>query len=122
MRTLSAHLGVARNDGDARGLPEMQKPVLESTTSRAETLSAINAPVMGYLFVYSACIACRRDFFYNPERVPSIRVDAAGRPSPTGSREPVCPSCMDLWNARRRAAGLDPYPILPGAYDPEEVA
>jgi hypothetical protein len=70
---------------------------------------------------YSACINCGVPFFYNPERVPSIRVDEHGRPSPTGRREPVCQTCMDAANARRVAAGLPPFPIPAGAYDAEEV-
>ena len=69
----------------------------------------------------SACVVCRVTFFYNPERVPSLRVDAHGRPSPTGTREPVCKTCMDAANARRAWLGLPAFPILDGAYEPEEV-
>jgi hypothetical protein len=33
-----------------------------------------------------------------------------------GLREPVCRPCMDIVNAKRAAAGLEPHPILDGAY------
>ena len=77
--------------------------------------------MMGFVQAFSACVNCHQSFFYNPERVPSVRVDGAGRPSEDGTREPVCLDCMERLNAKRRAAGLDPFPILPGAYDAEEV-
>lgn len=55
------------------------------------------------------CFVCRGTFTFNPERVPSIRVD--------GHRQPVCRNCMDRANAVRKERGLEPHAILPGAYD-----
>lgn len=68
---------------------------------------------MGYMYAYSACLCCGNLFSYNPHRVPSSR-------AVTGEREPVCQSCMDMINTKRAAAGLAPFTILPGAYDPVE--
>lgn len=45
--------------------------------------------VGGYVFAMSPCITCGKVFSYNPHRVPSTSAI-------TGSREPVCRSCMDL--------------------------
>lgn len=64
---------------------------------------------MGYIQAFSACVGCRRPFFYNPNRVPSITID--------GVREPICASCVARVNPRRIANGLDPIVPLPGAYD-----
>jgi len=66
----------------------------------------------GYMFATSECFGCHRMFCYNPERVPSIRVN--------GVREPVCQHCVDVANPRRVKNGLAPIEVLPGAYDPEE--
>jgi hypothetical protein len=64
----------------------------------------------GYLTAMGDCFACGRFFAFSPSRVPSIR-DAAGE------RQPVCEPCMARANALRRANGLPPHEILPGAYD-----
>lgn len=69
---------------------------------------------MSYMSALGPCICCGTVFSFNPERVPSTRAI-------TGSREPVCRSCMEAANAKRAAMGLEPHPILPGAYDAEEV-
>ena len=73
---------------------------------------------MGYAMATSACVFCKRIFSYNPMKVPSFRADANGLPDPTASREPVCKSCMDAWNARRVANGLHELRIHPEAYLP----
>jgi hypothetical protein len=65
----------------------------------------------GVVFAVSACICCHRPFSYNPHRVPSTTAI-------TGSREPLCQSCMDGINAERVRRGLEPFAILPGAYEP----
>lgn len=67
---------------------------------------------MGYMACIAPCLRCRRPFSFHPERVPSIRVD--------GERRPMCQECMEWFNSEREKAGLDPVPILPGAYDPVE--
>ena len=68
---------------------------------------------MAFMQCIGGCINCGRLFHFNPERVPSITVN--------GQREPVCAACMDNANAKRKFLGLPPWPILPGAYDAEEV-
>lgn len=69
---------------------------------------------MAFMSAIGPCICCGRPFSFNPEKVPSTRAI-------TGTREPVCRSCMDALNAKREAAGLPPFPILPDAYTAEEV-
>jgi hypothetical protein len=69
----------------------------------------------GYVLAWSPCLTCHRVFGYNPHRVPSSS-------AVTGSREPVCRSCMDRINAKRAELGLEAFTIHPDAYDalPEE--
>jgi hypothetical protein len=62
----------------------------------------------GVLVVYGVCIACSGAFWYDPELVPSTRVE--------GDKEPVCSACVEGLNRKRIAAGLDPVLVLPGAY------
>jgi hypothetical protein len=69
---------------------------------------------MAYMSVIGACYACKRPFSFNADRVPSIPID--------GVREPICEDCMAMINAKRKEKGLEPFAILPGAYEPEEVA
>ena len=64
---------------------------------------------MGYVFALSACCGCGRLFTYSPVRVPSVMVN--------GTREPICEDCVRVANPRRIANGLEPIPVLPGAYD-----
>lgn len=74
----------------------------------------------GVLFVIGHCVSCRRPFTFHPDRVPSVRVTwKDGRPVAAldGEREPVCADCFDRLNAVRRAHGMAPVPLLPGAYD-----
>jgi len=65
---------------------------------------------MGVVQAYSACYGCKRPFFYNPMRVPSVVVN--------GEREPICQTCVDRVNPQRIANGLEPIVPLSGAYDP----
>jgi len=65
---------------------------------------------MGYVFCTSSCANCGRLFSYNPMRVPSVRVK--------GAREPVCETCIRRANQLRIANGLDPFVVLPDAYQP----
>ena len=70
---------------------------------------------MPFMFVIAPCVACGVTITFNPERVPSLRVN--------GSREPLCRGCHARWNEIHRLAhGLEPLPIPEGAYEPEEVA
>jgi hypothetical protein len=63
---------------------------------------------------YGECVGCRRLFAFNPDLVPSIRVN--------GTREPICQTCVDRVNPQRIANGLQPIVPLPGAYEAEECA
>jgi hypothetical protein len=65
------------------------------------------------MFAMGACIGCGRVFTFNPESVPSSTAI-------TGTREPICETCMHRINDWRRANGLQPFEILPDAYEPVE--
>ena len=67
---------------------------------------------MAYISAIGACRACRRLFSFNPDLVPSIRID--------GVRQPICQSCVDRANLKRKENGLEPITPLPGAYEPIE--
>ena len=69
---------------------------------------------MGYMMVIGPCFGCGRTFSFHPDRVPSITIN--------GIREPICLNCVERANPIRVQNGLDPIRILPGAYEPEEVA
>ena len=63
------------------------------------------------------CFGCNRYFWFNPELVPSIRID--------GILEPVCKDCVERVNPIRIFNNLEPIIPLPGAYidgDPLEMA
>jgi hypothetical protein len=68
---------------------------------------------MGFLFCLGHCIACEKTLCFNPDHVPSIRVD--------GSREPLCFNCFTRWNKiHREDKGLEPVQLHPNAYGPAE--
>jgi hypothetical protein len=67
---------------------------------------------MAYMTCMAPCINCRQIFNFNPDRVPSIRVN--------GNREPICLACVEAANPQRLANGLEPIRVLPGAYEPQE--
>jgi hypothetical protein len=66
---------------------------------------------LGYVSAMSPCIACGVVFSYNPMRVPSST-------ALTGRREPICTQCFERLNALRVSKGLEPWSLLPGAYEP----
>ncbi len=69
---------------------------------------------MPFMFVVGQCVACGALITFNPHHVPSIRVN--------GSREPLCPACFARWNEiHRTSKGLEPLPLHPDAFEPEEV-
>jgi hypothetical protein len=74
---------------------------------------------MGYIWAMGPCCNCHTIFSFNPERVPSVRIKN-GVPAADGIRQAVCRPCVTTWNAKRRAAGAEPIPILPGAYEPAD--
>jgi hypothetical protein len=64
--------------------------------------------------MHGFCVSCERPISFNPELVPSLRVN--------GEREPVCRGCFKLWNEVHRVSkGLEPVKLRPGAYEPERV-
>ena len=67
---------------------------------------------MGYAMMIGQCIACKRTFMFNPNRVPSIVVE--------GIKEPVCLECVEYANPKRKAAGLEEFTVHPDAYEPVE--
>lgn len=65
---------------------------------------------MGYLYCVGHCVACKALVHFNPDLVPSLRVN--------GSREPLCESCAKRWGEIHS----QPVRIHPDAYEPQEVA
>jgi hypothetical protein len=55
------------------------------------------------------CYSCKALFSFNPNLVPSIRIN--------GNREPICQNCIERANPLRKANGLEEIVALPGAYD-----
>ena len=68
---------------------------------------------MAFMVCTASCICCNTLFNFNPDLVPSLRYQ--------GNKEPVCRACVEWANAERVKKGLKPFPILPGAYEPQEV-
>jgi len=64
---------------------------------------------MGYVLMFGCCINCGRQFIFNPNKVPSVRVN--------GVREPVCRSCVEWANGERKKKGLELFTIPPDAYE-----
>lgn len=64
---------------------------------------------MGYMAVMGSCFVCKTLFSFSPSKVPSYKGD------------PICATCIKVVNAKRAAAGLPTWPVLPGAYDADEV-
>jgi len=65
-----------------------------------------------YMFVIGHCVACETQLTFNPDRVPSLRVN--------GVREPLCRGCHAEWNKIHRP-GQEPLAIHEDAYEPQEV-
>jgi len=69
---------------------------------------------MAYMFVHGFCAHCNTPISFNPDHVPSLRVQ--------GTRVPICEGCFNEWNRiHRTSQGLDPIPLHPEAYEPKEV-
>jgi hypothetical protein len=70
---------------------------------------------MGYMFCMSECAACRKMISYNPEFVPSLRLN--------GVKEAICEGCFVRWNTIHRTdKGLPAVPLHPQAYAPASEA
>jgi hypothetical protein len=61
-----------------------------------------------YAMAWAECFGCKRNFAFNPVKVPSIRID--------GDRKPVCAICVARVNPMRVANGLEPIEVHPDAY------
>lgn len=70
---------------------------------------------MAYMIAHGPCWCCGRAFSFNPDLVPSFRDPE------TNVKEPVCDTCMELVNRKRRQRGQLPHPVHPNAYGAEEV-
>jgi len=69
---------------------------------------------MGYMFCTGPCVNCKKLFTFNPDLVPSTRVN--------GIKEPICKDCVEWANPIRKERGLEPIPVLRGAYELQECA
>jgi hypothetical protein len=69
---------------------------------------------MAFMYGHGHCIVCKARISFNIDHVPALRVN--------GEREPLCRSCHEKWNKiHRTSKGLDPVPLHPEAYAPQEV-
>lgn len=64
----------------------------------------------GFMQGYGKCFCCHSLFTFNPVRVPSYE------------GQPICRTCIDTVNERRRAAGRQLWPVHSDAYEAEEVS
>jgi len=64
---------------------------------------------MGFVSCMAPCYGCHRPFSFNPNLVPSIRINDV--------RQPICQDCVEQANPLRERNGLPKIEILPGAYD-----
>jgi hypothetical protein len=69
------------------------------------------------VIVLGPCFVCRRPFTFNPHRVPSYD-PSLDDPVQAPGRRPICESCIVAVNARRKARGLDEWPVFPDSYEP----
>jgi hypothetical protein len=65
---------------------------------------------MGYMVAVGQCGSCKVPLTFNPDLVPSITYQ--------GTKLPLCRDCVRRWE---KIHGQK-VAILPGAYEPEEVA
>jgi len=68
---------------------------------------------MAWMTCTGSCCNCKRIFSFNPDLVPSAVVN--------GHKEPICRACVEWANPLREAKGLPKIPVMPGAYEPQEV-
>jgi hypothetical protein len=63
-----------------------------------------------YATVFGQCVACKKLFGFNPNRVPSFPID--------GIREPICRECFNELNTRRIKQNMEAFPLHSDAYEP----
>ncbi len=66
--------------------------------------------LMGYAFAVAKCYMCEKGVTFNPDLVPVFIHDS--------KREPLCRECVEQANRVRRANGVSPIEVMPGAYEP----
>jgi hypothetical protein len=68
------------------------------------------------MFAMGPCLLCGTVFAFDPGRVCSFPW-----PPPDGPRAPICRPCIvGTVNPERERRGFATYPILPGAYPPDD--
>lgn len=61
------------------------------------------------MYAVAACCSCGDRVTFDPDTVPSFRVE--------GVKRPLCRACFDRWNLLYRTnKGLPPVPLHPSAY------
>lgn len=87
---------------------------------------------MSAYLAISPCFTCGRTTQFNPEKVPSV-VICTGCTQPTdlhaedcartaeAIRMPLCADCVAYANQLRARDGVPLIPVLPGAYDAQNV-
>jgi hypothetical protein len=93
---------------------ELQKSKLNSKFKKARPRMRVDRSLSSGT---RKCFGCGKYFSFNPELVPSIRVNSKGKPDPRGVREPICRTCVERVNPKRIANGLPPIVIPEGAYE-----
>jgi len=71
----------------------------------------------GYMIGVGPCFTCRKNFAFDPDRVPSVPIDSVTglAPDSDGARpdtgqyvkEPICPDCCKAINVERRKLELE---------------
>lgn len=69
---------------------------------------------MALMICTGCCVNCNGIFSFNPDLVPSVRVPS------TGTKEPICQTCVEWANPLRVAKGLPLIEVPPGAYEGQE--
>ncbi len=72
---------------------------------------------MSFMLVMGHCYSCHQLMSFNPFKVPSL----PAKLTTTGTREPICRTCVERVNPQRVANGLPKIEIRPDAYEAEEV-
>lgn len=72
---------------------------------------------MSIMTVLGLCYTCGRRMTFSPTLVPSLPATLTR----TGTKEPVCWTCIERANPERIKNGLPPIEILEGAYEGDEV-
>ena len=69
---------------------------------------------MGYAMVYDECLRCGYMFGFNPNKVPSFRLESSRWGA--NVKRPVCEPCIHMINADRKRKGVRQFVIPEDAY------